>query len=190
MSRLRWQNVVWKQSIYKQYDFHLKATMQSPPLATGDQLTSALQTLGVKFIMGRQSDDESLHKQPARLIAALAESNDARLRLSLIPLFLEHPEYAPYVRSIAKNLTPSARLTLQCYYSAAVWLKRIHQPRKKSLPDLFSKELNLTPADDPEENLRTLAKRQQELSGARVNWLGTYQHAVRVWLIGMEFQKD
>jgi len=163
--------------------------MQHPSTTTGDQLTNALQALGVKFVLGRQSDDESLHKQPARLIAALAESREARLRLSLIPLFLEHPEFAAHVQAVARDLVPPARLTLQCYYSAATWLGQKHLPRRISLPDLFSKELDLALTDDPEKNLRTLAKRHQELSGAHVNWLGTYQHAARVWLKGLELQK-
>jgi hypothetical protein len=151
---------------------------------TGDQLTNALHALGVRFIMGGDHGDESLQKQPARLIAALAKSKEARLRLSLIPLFLEHPEFSVHVRVAAKNLRTSARLTLQCYYSAAVWLMQKYQPRKKSLPDYFSKELKLQSATDPDENLRGLAARHRELSGAQVNWLGTYQHAAQVWLKG------
>jgi hypothetical protein len=156
---------------------------------TGDQLTNALHILGVHFVLGRQSRDRSLHKQPARLIAALAESDEARLRLSLIPLFLEHPEFASRVRSVAKRLKPSARLTLQCYYSAAVWFAQIYQVQKRSLPDYFSKDLNLFPTSDPEKNLHELAKRHRELSGAQVNWLGTYQHAAQVWRKGLELQK-
>lgn len=163
--------------------------MQRPPTVTGDQLTNALHALGVKFVLGRQSENKSLRKQPARLIAALAESNEARLRLSLIPLFLEHPEFAAHTRTAARDLSPSARLTLQCYYSAAIWLGQIYLPREKSLPDLFSKELNLTPTDNPEGNLRALAKRHQELSGAHINWLGTYRHAAQVWKKGLELQK-
>lgn len=154
----------------------------------GDQLTNALHILGVHFVLGRQSKDSSLHKQPRRLIAALAASNESRLRLSLIPLFLEHPEFSAYVRTVAKRLNPSARLTLQCYYSAAVWLRQKHQPRKKSIPDFFSEELNLAPTNDLEKNLSELAKRHKELSGAQVNWLGTYQHAAQVWQKGRELQ--
>ena len=145
--------------------------MSRTVVTTGDQLTNALHALGVKFIMGGDQEDETLHKQPPRLIAALAESREARLRLSLIPLFLEHPEFSVHVRAVAKNLPPSARLTLQCYYSAAVWLRQKYQPRKKSLPDYFSKELKLQSAADPEENLRALAKRHRELSGAQVNYV-------------------
>ena len=156
---------------------------------TGDQLVNALQALGVNFLMGAKGTGESLHTKPARLIAELAQSDEARLRLSLIPLFLEHPEYALRVRGVAKKLDPSARLTLQCYYSAAIWLAKKHQPDNLSLPDHFSKDLNITPVDDPDENLRTLAKRHKELSGSFTNWLGTYQHAEQVWQKGLEYRK-
>lgn len=162
--------------------------MSRTTATTGDQLTNALHALGVKFIMSGDYKNESLHKQPERLIAALAESREARLRLSLIPLFLEHPEFSEHVRAAAKNLHSSARLTLQCYYSAAVWLRQKYQPRKKSLPDYFSKELKLQPAANPEENLHELARRHRELSGAQINWLGTYQHAAKIWLKGLELQ--
>ena len=157
---------------------------------TGDQLTNALRALDVNFIMGGKIEGESLHKQPARLVTALAESNEARLRLSLIPLFLDHPQFARYVRSVARKLTPQARLTLQCYYSAAVWLAQIYQVRNRSLPDYFSEELNLHISTDPEVNLRELAKRHQALSGRKVNWLGTYQHAAKVWQKGLEYKKN
>ena len=164
-------------------------TMNAQPTATGEQLADALHILGVKFIMGGQSRSESLHKQPARLIAALAKSNESRLRLSLIPLFLEYPEFAVHVGAVAKNLNLPARLTLQCYYTAAVWLGQKYQPLKKPLPDHFSKELKLSPTDDPEENLRLLAKRHQELSGTYINWLGTYHHAAQRWFIHTRREK-
>ena len=150
---------------------------------------NALHALGVNFLMGGGGADASLHKQPARLIAGLAQSDEARLRLSLIPLFLEHPEYTSHVREVAKKLDPPARLTLQCYYSAAVWLTKKHHPQGTSLPDHFSKDLSLSPVDDPDENLRALAKRHKELSGSYVNWLATYQHAEQVWRKGLEYQK-
>jgi hypothetical protein len=155
---------------------------------TGTQLTNALRALDINFILGGQSTDETLHKQPARLIAALAESSESRLRLSLIPLFLEHPEFALYVRIAAKKLPPPARLTLQCYYTASVWLAKKYQ-HHRSLPDYFSETLGVNPVDDPEDNLRALAKRHKELSGAWVNWLGTYLHAATVWQKGLQYKK-
>jgi hypothetical protein len=156
---------------------------------TGNQLTNALRALGVHFILGGQSEDASLRRQPVRLIAALAESDEARLRLSTIPLFLEHPEFAAHVQASAKRLNLPARLTLQCYYSAAVWLAQIYLAQDLPLPDYFSWELGLHPTGDPQENLRRLAKRHEELSAARVNWLGTYQHAAQVWRKGLELHE-
>ncbi len=81
--------------------------MRSTVIVTGDQLASALYTLGANFIMGGQGVQETLHTRPARLMKALA-----------------HPEYASHVRAVTRQLEPVARLTLQCYYSAAVWLAR------------------------------------------------------------------
>ncbi len=162
--------------------------MRQTTTITGEQLANALHILGVNFIRGGTGMDVSLSSHPSRLIAALAQSDEARLRLSLIPLFLEHPEYASRVRAVTKKLDPSAQLTLECYYSAAVWLAKKYQ-LKISLPDHFSKDLNLTPVDDPDENLRALANRHAELSGSYVNWLATYQHAEQVWRKGFERRK-
>jgi hypothetical protein len=169
--------------------------MSHPSSTTGDQLANALHTLGVNFIMSAGSGNESLHKQPTLLIAALAKSEEARLRLSLIPLFLEHPEFAAHVHATAKELDPPARLTLQCYYSAAIWLGQKYRTRlnsligeKAPLPDHFSSELGVQVTNDPEANLKLLAERHQELGGAQVNWLGTYQHAAQVWIKGLELQ--
>jgi hypothetical protein len=46
---------------------------------TGNQITDALRSLGVNFILGGSHGIMRLHKQPARLIAALSESSEARL---------------------------------------------------------------------------------------------------------------
>lgn len=155
---------------------------------TGDHLVNALRALDVNFILGGKAEQNGLHRQPARLIVALARSNESRLRLSLIPLFLEHPEFAGHVRTAAKRLDPAARLTLQCYYSAALWIAKKHK-LPASMPDHFSRELNLQPTEDPEKNLRALAKRHGELSSTRVNWYGTYLHAEKVWQKGLEHKK-
>ncbi len=162
---------------------------------TGEQLANSLQALGINFILGGKADGEALHQKPAELIAALAQSQEARLRLALIPLFLEHPEFAAYARPVAASLGARPRLMLQCYYSAAVWLKQKHRARleslpgaKASLPDLFSRALGIARTDDPDLNLQLLAKRHQELGGEKVNWLGTYHHAAQIWLRGLEMQ--
>jgi hypothetical protein len=170
--------------------------MDAQSTFTGEQLAGSLQALGVQFIMGKSSIDKILHKHPAHLIAALAESNESRLRLSIIPLFLEHPEFAAQVRGAANQVDPARRLMLQCYYTAAVWLQRKYSSRidlligrKESLPDYFSSGLGIQTTDDPTITLQRLAERHRELSGAQVNWLGTYEHAAEVWIKGLEIQK-
>ena len=146
--------------------------------------------------MGRSSADKSLHKHSASLIAALAESNESRLRLSVIPLFLEHPEFATHVRGAANQVHAAGLLMLQCNYTAAVGLQRKYSfridlliGRKEYLPDYFSSGLGLQNTDDPTINLQRLAERHRKLSGAQVNWLGTYEHAAQVWIKGLEIQK-
>ena len=152
-----------------------------------DQLVSELWAWDVRFILGsKPSYPPSL--SPASLIASLAESHEARLQLSLIPLFLRHPEFAVHVNVVVKKVNPEYQLILKCFYTAAVWLEQKHLLRK-ILPDLFSKELGLSPNTNPEENLRDLAKRQKELNGSQINWLGTYQHAADIWLKEVELQQ-
>lgn len=162
--------------------------MRHIEISINDQLVNTLRILGVNFIMGGNKTGKSLHTRPTRLIAALARSDDARLRLSLIPLFLEHPEYAAHVRAVAEKLDLAARLTLQCYYSAAIWLAKKYQ-LNDILPDYFSKDLGADLTDNPNENLRILAIRHKELSNSSVNWLATYEHAGQVWQKGLEYCK-
>ena len=161
--------------------------MSDTILISEDQLVSELWAWDVRFILGSKPDHPPT-LPPARLIAALAESRETRLQLSLIPLFLSHPEFAVFASAVVKNLNPANQLILKCFYSAAIWLEQKHLSQKK-LPDLFSEELGLSPNSNPEENLYALAKRQRELSGSQINWLGTYQHAADIWLKELELQR-
>ncbi len=159
--------------------------MNTPTLE--DQLVSELWAWDVRFILGSKPNYPPTFP-PASLIAALTESREARLQLSLIPLFLRHPEFAVHVNAVVKKTNPEYQLILKCFYTAAVWLEQKHLSRKE-LPDLFSKELGLSNNSNAEENLRALAKRQKELSGSQINWLGTYQHAADIWLKEVELQQ-
>ena len=163
---------------------------------SGAQLANALYALDVDFVLSNKDKASPLKRKPLQLIVSLAESDESRLRLSLIPLFLRHPEYAKYVRSASKSISPAAFLTLQCYYTAAVWLQRKYRERldaligkKRTLPTLFSKELLTSIEKSPDENLQTLARRHQELSKKHINWLGTYEHGAQRFMIHLEKQK-
>ena len=163
---------------------------------SGAQLATALNALDVEFVLSNGGKTSPLKRKPLQLIASLAESDEVRLRLALIPLFLRHPEYSKYVRAAAKMASPTARLTLECYYTAAVWLQQKYAERlvnliekKVSLPDFFSKELLVSSKKNPDENLQALARRHQELSRKHINWLGTYKHGAKRFIVHLEKQK-
>jgi hypothetical protein len=161
-----------------------------------NQLVAELWARDVRFLMGNKSSVTQL-LAPANLIAGLAQSTNARVRFSLIPLFLRHPEFATEAKK-ADELLPqqTSQYVLRFYYTAAVFLQRKYQKQllnilgvQPQLPDLFSNVLGVHPEENPDDALEQLAKRHQTLSGQAVNWLGTYQHAADVWLKQMELQK-
>lgn len=154
---------------------------------TPTQLVDALNTLSVPFIGGGSGTDHWI--ETSVLLAALADSNEARLRLSLIPLLLSYPQFSADVNLALARLSPAAAITLRCYYTAAYWLQYKCRTRIETclgsthmLPDLFSGELGLSAYDTTDQALRALAIRQQELTGYVLNWYGTYEHGVTTWL--------
>jgi hypothetical protein len=158
-----------------------------------DQLVSELWARDVRFLMGRQLTPTPLIA-PANLIAALAQSTNSRVRLSLIPLFLRHPEFSAEAEKADGSLSPqSGQNVLRFYYTAAVFLQMKYQEqlhkifgRQNKLPDLFSSRLGISPEKDPNQNLLQLAKRHQILSQHTINWLGTYEHAAERLIKHME----
>jgi hypothetical protein len=163
---------------------------------TDDQLVSELWARDVQFLMGRQTTPAPL-LDPAHLIASLAQSEDARVRLSLIPLFLRHPEFSADVKTADKSLSlQTDQLVLRFYYTAAILLQRKYWERiinifgkQIQLPDLFSGKLGLSPDQDPDQTLVQLGKHHHLLSGQIINWIGMYEHGADVWLKEMELQK-
>lgn len=158
-----------------------------------DQLISELWAQDVRFLMGRQFSSAPL-LAPAKLISLLAQSVNARVRLSLIPLFLRHPEFSAEAETADESLSPqSGQNVLRFYYTAAVFLQMKYQERlqkifgvQNRLPDLFSSKLGVLPGKDPNQNLLQLAKRHQILSEHTINWLGTYKHAAERLIKHME----
>lgn len=165
--------------VYLRYNRNMAV---SPPL-TDDQLVSELWARDVRFLMGKQLTPKPL-LDPAHLIASLAQSGDARVRLSLIPLFLRHPEFANAVKSADDLLAhQSSQLVLRFYYTAAVLLQRKNVERLEKIfgqqthiPDLFSHKLGITLQEKPDQALAQLAEHHQILSGRFINWLATYEH--------------
>jgi hypothetical protein len=167
-----------------------------PAQPSSAELAQSLQALGLSFVRSAPAAAAaSSPPSPASLISALAQSPEARLRLALIPLFLSYPAWADLLPALAHDLPPAPRLTLQSYYTAAVWLQQENRPlleqhlgAQPSLPDHFSSHLEIEKTTLPGENLTRLARRQRILSAAPVNWLGTYRHAFQVWLRSLQIK--
>ena len=152
--------------------------------ALNERLVIELDGLGVHFLRGAgvplppaqalpSMSSDSL--TPARLLTLLASSQEARLRLAIIPLLLHRPDFAAALDEV-EPLTASARLTLWCYYTAAFYLQQKYRARlarlgsfRARLPDLFSVNLGLTNCPDPKTGLSSLARRHAELSGKPIN---------------------
>ncbi len=157
------------------------------------QLLDVLDTLGVLFLRGGSGARRTL--APDALLAALASSPEARIRLALIPLLLAHPEFAQDVHKALQSLSPDAAVILRCYYTAAYCLQEKYRNRlasvcgvQQALPDLFGAEFGLAAQCAPDNALRTLALHQQKLTGREINWIGTYEHAAQSWLRFMEYE--
>ena len=162
-----------------------------------DQLVEELWARDVRFLTGKQSKDSTMPQlDTPEFIAALAKSEDARVRFSLIPLFLRHPEYAADVIEADKALADqTSQLTLRFYYTAAALLQKKLRFRitrvlgkQPTLKDLFSDMLEVLSNQNPDEALVQLGKRHRALTGQCVNWLGTYEHAADAWIKALELQ--
>ena len=109
---------------------------------------------------------------------------DARMRLALIAVLLQRPEFALEAGDVLVVLPNDQRPIFKLFYTAACYLQaKYHEQLEELLghfqkiPDLFSEQLNLDPGDSIEENLQELALRHTKITDLNVNWYGTYQHA-------------
>ncbi len=148
---------------------------------TNAQLASALATCGVPFVW---HEETSVHLTPEELLTNLARSDEARLRLALIPLLLTHPTFATTVADVYEQLSGDAAITLRFYYTAARLLQKgfashpqEFEAKVEQLPPLFYPALV-----NPDEDLHKLAILHAVDSGRSLNWYGSYQHAAQRYL--------
>lgn len=160
-----------------------KPTRRKP---SPDTVAAALAQWDVRFVApsGKVSGAR-LAQQPVTLLATLAEQNEARLRLGIIPLLLRHPDLAAMIPAAVRRVVPHRRAVLKLYYTAALLLQQkyagrleLYLGRSVPLIDWYSAELGVPIQGDPDRRLRILARAQREQSGLALNWLGTYEHAV------------
>ena len=160
-----------------------------------DELISMLDTLDVPFLAGDEQSAAPPSLTPVELLAALAQAREARLRSAIVPMLLRHPEFAPHARTAATRLLGLPRVTLQCFYTAALLLQRKYVARLKqllgvqpSLPDWFSAGLGISLSEDETPLLGELSERHAALTGLPINWAGTYEHAAERLIKRLENQ--
>lgn len=158
---------------------------QPTPTVTNDQLVSELWARDVPFLFGEQSSPNQ-QLESTTLIQLLACSDEARVRMALIPLFLRHPELSAEVKKIDGILNRQAQVFLRFYYTAAGILQQKYRKQldeifgsQERLPDIFSKLLGVDISQDNTQSLIALSKRHQIASGQTINWLETYEHSAK-----------
>lgn len=157
--------------------------MQGSKERDREALVGRLRELGIGFLMPSDAEARELSRLPIpEVIARLAGHSDARLRMTLVPLFILHPEWAADVESAVEQLTEPARTQLQAYYTAAVYLQRLWRTRLgfylgdfSLLPDMYSTRLGLPPADERfgKTGLHALAAWFASRSPDQYNWLAS-----------------
>lgn len=158
-------------------------------------LAAELDRLGLRFVTSSAEDAPPFALSTEDLIAALASSKEARLRMALIPLFIAHPEYSRFVSQVSQELVGQAQITLVCYYTAAVLLQRKYAQRLlrlglevSDLPDIFGHSLALPLNSSADALLLRLAEQQTQMSGRPINWYGTYEHAMERFIRRLELE--
>ena len=162
-----------------------------------DQLIEEMNRLGVHFVVGDSLPGNMDSISPVELMAGLVVHNDARIRLSLIPLLLQHPEYSEFAQEALDMLDDSQKMIFKLYYTAASLLQLIYNDQilglvegSQVIYDHFSKELAIRNEGTAKERLRELAKRHQEITTLPVNWYGTYHHAAKRILTRMQRERE
>ncbi len=151
-----------------------------------ERLVAALREQGIRFLApGDARAGQPL--APQALLEQLAASDDARLRVSLIPLFILHPSLARWVPVVLPEMDEPARRELITAYMAAVYLQRmwsirlgLYLPEMDWLPDLFSADLGLPPPEERygKAGLYALAGWRATASPYPFNWLASWQRVM------------
>lgn len=153
-------------------------------IPTDTELANRLTDLGVYFVVGDANSAVKTSVSVHLLLCGLASSYEARMRLALIPLFLHYPSYSASVLAALTSLLPKQQQILFCYYTAAQLLQQKYSVvltdlfgAFPALPSLFGEMLRLDTNLSADDRLRQLATQQAQLSGRKINWYGTYEHA-------------
>ena len=149
-----------------------------------DFLTAELQARGLHFLAGQHPTPAVTRLEADKLLAGLAQQQDARLRSALIPLLLHQPHLVEAVPLALADLDTYSEMTLKVYFTAAVILQDEFTsdlqhllPNWRPLADHYSHELGVDPDASIDVRLSQLGDFHTQLTGMAINWSGTYRHA-------------
>ena len=150
------------------------------------QLIDNVNRIGVHFLVDESDTNSTDILTQAEILAGLATQPDARMRLALIAVLLQRPDFAEYVHQAIAPMVEPNKITLKLYYTAAHYLQIIYATQlmdvlgsHEKLPDCFSEELKIEKEIHATEQLRRLAERHKVITGIHLNWYGTYNHAAQ-----------
>lgn len=163
-----------------------------------EQLVAELRSLGIRYITRKSEQSLKSTRPPQQLLADLVCQSNSRVRMTIIPLLIIHPEYVEYLPAALEPLSEDERFRLKLLYSAAVILQQIYSkeieshlgPIEDHLPDLFTSELGIPANLSLQQKLDLLATVQQKHSGQKLNWVGTYEKSINNWLRQKKLEKQ
>jgi hypothetical protein len=161
----------------------------SPELEMEEKVVAELERLSIRYLSRLTHSSTLKDYLPAQFVADIIKQPSARVRNAAISLFLVKPEYSVYVADALKHTNNEESITLKFFYLAAVFLQQKYRVNPITpLPDLFSTEYGIV-GTDPDERLRSLAEKHQQVSGKSINWQGTYENAAKRLLHQWELEK-
>lgn len=157
---------------------------------TTSNLLSGLSARGIRHLRVAEQPVVYTPFGDRTLIAMLAAHPDPRVRESLMPLFLRHPDLSKHVPQLVDGLAAPAADTLRHMYTAAVYLQHfwrstlgLYLGNFPRLPDFFGQTIYGLPSPDDqfgESGLRALAAQFTQRTG--FEWLSVYTAAVDLLL--------
>ena len=162
-----------------------------------ETLVAELRERGVAYLAPSDALATEIIPSDDALLVALLEQPDARLQLALVPLFLRCPELARIVAQLVNQLDEALTLELQTLYMAAVYLQRLWKTRlgfyldnTLLLPDLFSQQLGLPPADERfgKNGLHDLADAWKERSRYPFNRLASLNNTMDLFFAQLKLE--
>jgi hypothetical protein len=164
-----------------------------------EALVAELHRLGVRHLARFSSSDKFDAISPSTLLSALAQHRLARLRTSLVLLFLRQPKFHLHLADVIGQLSPLASDALKLYYQAAVYLQQqfreelelLLEADWQALPDYFSTELQVTVSKpfNIAQALQALAAEHTRRTGYAYNWSGAYQQNIPLLLKHLRYDQ-